>query len=128
MGSRGSFARGDADTEEGRKYKGLFWIGDVKVLEYDGKTAKLPEESHTANRIYATFYKDGHDVKEIAKYGPNGLKQWAIHTAKHDDLFDHYHPWRDGSPIIDEVTHKNKALPLTPEMEVILNKLRTFGK
>ena len=121
MGAVGSFERGTANTEAGRNYKTIYSIGDnIKVLELKNpkKGAKLPEESHTPNRIYATFYKDGHDVKAIAKYGLDGKKLFEIHTIDHKGLGAHYHVWKDGKPI--------EVHSLTPEMKSLLDIVRNF--
>lgn len=121
MGAVGSFERGTANTEVGRNYKTIYSIGDnIKVLELKNpeKGVKLPEESHTPNRIYATFYKDGHDVKAIAKYGFDGKKLFEIHTIDHKGLGAHYHVWKDGKPI--------EVHSLTPEMKSLLDIVRNF--
>lgn len=76
MGANGSFASGPTNSELGRNYKTIGTVGSIQVVTPKNPKAgvKLPEESHTPNRVYATFYKDGHDVKAIAKYGPDGKK------------------------------------------------------
>ena len=81
MGGNGSHISGILNTEEGRAYKTLFKISNnIVVLEQKSpkQKGKLPEESHTPNRVYATFFGDGHDIKEIAKYDKNGLKRKSI--------------------------------------------------
>jgi hypothetical protein len=92
---------------------------------------KLPEESHTPNRIYATFNTDGSDVKSIAQYDAECKKIWKIHTTDHDDKHEHYHPWDNGHPIQywDTIKQKNRnvTIDLTSEMEKILLKLRNYG-
>lgn len=122
MGGNGSFSRGDASTEAGRKYEAIYSIGEnVVILEQKDKKkgVKLPEESHTPNRIYVSFYKDGHDVKDIAKYGEDGKRIWVIHTADHRGLRPHFHYWHNSTQ--DEVAH-----PLTKEMRDILERVRNF--
>jgi hypothetical protein len=77
MGGNGSFLSGITNFENGRMYKTVSSIGDnIKVLETKNPKAgvKLPEESHTPNRTYATFYRNGKGLKEIARYGPDGKK------------------------------------------------------
>lgn len=120
MGANGSFAYGTSSSEAGRAYKTLGTIGDIHIIAPKNPKAgiKLPEESHTPNRTYATFYKDGHDVKAIAKYGADGKKIWEIHTIDHKNLGAHYHEWENGRPISDK--------PLTPEMISLLEKIRNF--
>jgi len=103
----------------GRKYKTIGKIVDIRIVKHKNpKLAKLPEESHTPNRIYATFYKDGQDVKAIAKYGHDGKKIWEIHTIDHKKMGPHYHEWKNGRPINDK--------PLTEEMWKILKKIRNY--
>ncbi len=125
MGANGSFASGITKTESGRRYKTMFSLGDnIKILEPKrcGESVKLPEESHTPNRIYATFYADGHDVKCIAQYDSDGKKRYEIHTVDHRGLGEHYHVWKDGRPQPDGV------YKLTPDMRQLLNKIRDFDK
>lgn len=98
-------------------------MGDnIVVLEQkDPKhKGKLPEESHTPNRIYVSFMANGQDVKEIAKYGSDGKKLWAIHTKDHKGIKPHYHIWKDGAPT-------EEGYPLTKDMQKILKKIRNYG-
>lgn len=120
MGANGSFASGSTNSELGRNYKTIGTVGSIQVVTPKNPKAgvKLPEESHMPNRVYATFYKDGHDVKAIAKYGPDGKKIWEMHTIDHKNLGPHYHDWKDGSPVSDK--------PLTKEMLDILNNVRNY--
>ena len=76
MGANGSFASGSTNSELGRDYSTIGACGKIQIVSPKNPKAgiKLPEESHTPNRTYATFYKDGHDVKAIAKYGSDGKK------------------------------------------------------
>ena len=58
MGGNGSFFSGITNFEENRRYKTILSIGDnIKILETKNPRLglKLPEESHTPNRIYAAF-------------------------------------------------------------------------
>lgn len=123
MGANGSHASGVLNTEEGRKYKTLFKMEDnIIVLEQkDPKhKGKLPEESHTPNRIYVSFMANGKDVKEISQYGSDGKKLWAIHTNDHKGLKPHYHIWKNGAPSVD-------GYPLTTQMQELLKKVRNYG-
>lgn len=83
--------------------------GDVEIIEWKGGSSnKMPPESNSAPRIYASFYKDGSGVNEIAKYGNDHKKEWAIHTAPHASNKakkkgeavegPHIHKWKDGKP------------------------------
>ena len=83
MGGNGSFLSGITNFENGRMYKTVFSIGDnIKILETKNpkRSLKLPEESHTPNRTYATFYRNGKGLKEIAQYGPDGKKREWPHV------------------------------------------------
>lgn len=121
MGANGSFASGMTDSDAGRMYKTIGRIGDLQVIMTRNRNAgvKLPEESHTPNRIYATFYRDGHDVKAIAKYGDDGKKVWEIHTVDHKNLGPHYHVWTNGRPV--------DVFPLDDDKMAILEKVRRYS-
>lgn len=120
MGANGSFSTGSTNSELGRAYSTIATCGEIQIVTPKNSKAgiKLPEESHTPNRTYATFYKDGHDVKAIAKYGPDGKKIWEIHTVDHKNLGSHYHDWNDGRP--------TSSKPLDSDMKALLEKLRNF--
>ena len=123
MGANGTHSSGALSSEENRKYDTIGTIdGNTKILVPKDKkrNGKLPEESHTSNRVYVSFYTDGHDVKEIAKYGEDGKKLYAIHTDDHKGISPHYHQWQDGRQLLD-------AHPLTPEMQKLLNYIRNYG-
>ena len=92
---------------------------------------KLPEESHTPNRIYAIFNKQGNDVQAIAKYGPDGKKIWEIHTRDHNGLGEHYHPCEDGhakTKINKNGFPESVAYALDAEKMAILKKVRNYGR
>lgn len=59
MGGNGSRGRGLLNSELGRNWKTVATIGKIQVVQLkdQSKSNKLPEESHTANRIYAIFEK-----------------------------------------------------------------------
>jgi len=71
---------------------------------------KLPEESHTPNRIYVAVNKPATDkkglndsyagkLKFIAVYGDNGKKLFEIHVDHtHNGMSVHYRPWENGHP------------------------------
>lgn len=121
MGANGSFAYGSTIYEESRAYKTVMSIGNnIKVLEQKNskKGTKLPEESHTPNRIYVAFRKDGQDVKCIAQYGQDGKKIFEIHTDNHHGMKPHYHKWQNGHPI--------DASELSPDKLALLNRIRKF--
>lgn len=123
MGANGTHSSGALSSEENRKYDTIGTIdGNTKILVPKDKkrNGKLPEESHTSNRVYVSFYTDGHDVKEVAKYGADGKKVYAIHTGDHKGISPHYHQWQDGRQLPD-------AHPLTPEMQNLLNYIRNYG-
>ena len=122
MGANGSFAQGAANTEKDRHWKTIGSIGDnIKILQMKNPKAplKLPEESHTPNRIYAIFKKNGSDVKCIAQYDSNGKKLWEIHTDDHYGLKPHFHYWKNGG-------QEEDAHPLTQVQQDLLNTVRNF--
>ena len=124
MGGNGSRGKGLLDSEMGRNWKTVTTIGEIHVIQLKdpNKSNKLPEESHTVNRIYAIFEKDGSDVKAIAKYDSNGKKVWEIHTTDHKGLGAHFHLWKDGKPI----QGSEKSLADNPQLLAILNKVRNL--
>lgn len=89
MGANGSFASGSTDSELGRNWKTIGTVGKIQVVQLKNPKMpnKLPEESHSPNRLYAIFEKDGRDVKAIAKYGPDGKKIWEIGMSCPSDYF-----------------------------------------
>lgn len=122
MGGNGSFLKRAADSESERRYFTVDTLGEIQIIQYkNGKQRKMPEESHTPNRIYATFEKDGSDVKAIARYGSDGKKIFEIHTVDHYGIHPHYHLWGDG-------TQQKDGFPLTSEMKMLLDKVRKYDK
>lgn len=122
MGGNGAFSSGVLNSEAGRKYATVFQIDEnTLVLEQKDrrKGIKLPEESHTPNRYYVAFRKDGKDVKSIAKYGADGKKIWEIHTNEHNGIKPHFHYWKDNG-------QEEQGYPLTSEMRDILNRIRNL--
>ena len=122
MGANGSFAKGTTNTEKDRHWKTIGSIGEnIKILQMKNPKAplKLPEESHTPNRIYAIFKKNGSDVKCIAQYDSNGKKLWEIHTDDHYGLKPHFHYWKNGG-------QEEDAHPLTQVQQDLLNTVRNF--
>lgn len=122
MGGNGSFRLKTASTEAGRMYKTVASIGDnIKILQLKNPKlgVKLPEESNTPNRIYVSFYKDGHDVKDIAQYDSNGIKLWQINTQDHKGIKPHFHYWKDGA-------QEKDAHHLTQGMKDLLENIRLF--
>lgn len=77
--------------------------GEIEIVEWTATNQnKAPEESNSAPRMYATFDKNGKGVNEIAKYGADHKKEWAIHTVPHnktDVNGPHVHSWSNGRPI-----------------------------
>lgn len=133
MGANGSHANGSLDSELGRNWKTTGTVGDIQIVQKKNskESVKLPEESHTPNRIYAIFNKNGNDVQAIAKYGPDGKKIWEIHTRDHNGLGEHYHPCEDGHA--KTITNRNgypenEAYALDAEKKAILERVRNYGK
>lgn len=133
MGANGSHANGSLDSELGRNWKTTGTVGNIQIVQKKNskESVKLPEESHTPNRIYAIFNKNGYDVQAIAKYGPDGKKIWEIHTHDHNGLGEHYHPCEDGHA--KTITNRNgypesEAYALDSEKKAILEKVSNYGK
>ena len=128
MGSNGRYARGDANTEEGRQYKCINLLDDnIKVLvpKDSKKGIKLPEESHTPNRIYVSLHSKGTlegKLKAVGVYGDNGIKMYEIHTSDHHDLNLHCHYWENGGPIMKN-GKETDAIPLTDKMMELYQKI-----
>lgn len=100
--------------------------GDIEIVEWTaGGNNKSPEESNSAPRIYATFYKDGSGVNEIAKYGADHKKEWAIHSIGHDKKVTgpHVHEWNGNG-------HPNKPYSLTQNDRrlALLRRVQNFQK
>lgn len=126
MGANGSHASGILETEERRAYKALFKV-DIKgnvIVYLDQKNSKqsgkTPEESHTPNRIYVSFMKNGKDIKDVSLMGSDGKKYLQIHTEPHHGIAPHYHIWENGHPLIGDN-------PLTPYMMKILKIVQNYG-
>lgn len=130
MGANGSFASGSTDSEIGRNWRTICTIGEVQVIKLKNEKAsnKLPEESHTPNRIYAIFEKDGSEVKGIAKYDSNGKKVWEIHTNDHEGIKPHYHKWENGhlERVPKGKRFKNVAYHLSEEMKSLISKVKNY--
>ena len=137
MGANGSKAGGYLETPAGRTYHTVISITDnIKVVAPNNKNTnvKLPEESHTPNRIYVAINKPTTDkkgqndpyagkLKSIGVYGPDCKKLYEIHVDhKHDGMSIHFHPWENGHPVKTGTgkNAKNVAFPLTPEMKKLL--------
>lgn len=132
MGANGSHANGSLDSELGRNWKTTGTIGEIQIVQKKNasESIKLPEESHTPNRIYACFNKQGNDIQAIAKYGPDGKKVWEIHTNDHHGIKPHYHPWQDGHPVRTlnkKGKYENEGRPLDESKVKILHKVRNYG-
>lgn len=100
---------------------------NVKVLALKAAgNIVLPEESHTAGRIYAMLTEDGSEVKTIGIYGDGGEKHYEIHTTPHRGLTaPHFHLWKHGSPLRDPETGELLTYsPILPSMDMLLNNLR----
>ena len=126
MGANGSRAKGTLETEAGRAYKTLFKlvVNGNEIVFLDQKnpkqSGKTPEESHTPNRIYVSFLKNGKDIKDISLYGSDGKKYLQIHTEEHHGISPHYHIWENGYPLPGDHA-------LTPHMEKILKIVQNYG-
>ena len=125
MGGNGSFISGITKFEDGRHYKTILSIGDnIKILETKNPklSLKLPEESHTPGRVYATFYRNGKGLKELAEYGSDGKRLNSIHIIDHHGLGSHWHPWKNGGQVPTE------AYPINSRMRNLIDKIKNFKK
>lgn len=127
MGGNGTFSKGHDIPEGSRQYRTIDTIPagggfpEVAIVEMKNlRSAKLPEESHSPNRVYAVIYPNGSDVKEIGIYKDH-LRTAVIHTQPHKDLGAHYHEWKDGKQM-------REAHPLTSYMERLLQHVRNYRK
>lgn len=127
MGGNGTFSKSNTMPESERRWKTVGVIPatdelpEVVIVEMKNhKYIKTPEESHTANRIYAAFYPDGSDVKEISTYEDH-KKTYVIHTETHKGISPHYHIWGNGRELPN-------ADRLTEKMEKLLRHVRDYGK
>ena len=140
MGGNGSKAKGLLESENSREYKTLLKVADnIVVVEAKKKNArvKLPEESHTPNRIYVAINRPplnnrsttdpyAGKLKSIAVYGSDCKKLYEIHVDHtHNGLPIHYHPWCDGQPIKAGAGKHSPsvAYELTLEMKELLNQI-----
>lgn len=142
MGANGSKGRGLLEDPKNRQYHTVLNITDnIKVVEANNKNAnvKLPEESHTPNRIYVVINKPASSnkwmnepyagkLKSIAVYGDDCKKLYEIHVDhSHDGLHEHYHPWKDGHPVKlgNGKNSPNVAYALTNDMKELLKLVNT---
>ncbi len=141
MGANGSKASGTFDDPKNWIYHTAFEISNnIKVMEANNKNAnvKLPEESHTPNRIYVAINKPATNtkglndpfagkLKSIAVYGNDCKKLFEIHVDhSHNGISTHYHPWENGRPVKTGTgkNSPNTAYPLTPDMIKLLDQIK----
>lgn len=99
-------------------------FGEIEIIEWaKGEQNKMPTESNSAPRMYASFYKDGSGINEIAKYGNDHKKIWAIHPIPHKSIKGpHIHDWHDGK------VGKVSPLAINDTRYALLKRLETFYK
>lgn len=144
MGANGTKGKGILENPATRIYKTneVFKISEnIVVVEAKNKDArvKLPEESHTPNRVYVAINKPATDkigkndpyagkLKSIAVYDSNCKKLYEIHVDHtHGGMPQHYHPWENGHPVkagTGKNAH-NAAYPLTAYMKQILQQVKS---
>lgn len=118
---RGSVLEGDRTFES----IGVFHdpvYGDIYIIESKNSQNKMPAESNSAPRMYASFYKNGSGVLEIAKFDSNHMKEWSIHSIP-DTHVDgpHIHDWKGGHRVGNARTLNNAEMAL-------LNRLHELTK
>lgn len=136
MGGNGTASEYGYVAEKNYSGQGVYndpVFGEIHIVSYNTGQDKTPEESNTPNRVYVTFRQNGSDVNEIAKYGSDHKKEWAIHTKSHDSKKakkkgeavsgPHIHYWKDGHPV-------SKPQALTPKdpRYALLQRVRNFQK
>ena len=143
MGANGSKASGILEDPELREYQTniVYDISNnIVVVEPKKKKAKikLPEESHTPNRIYAAINKPATNkiglndpfagkLKSVAVYGSDCKKLYEIHVDHvHNGMSVHYHPWGNGRPVKvgKGKNSPNAAFPLTKKMQNLLELIK----
>jgi hypothetical protein len=144
MGANGSKGKGileDPDMRNYRENEILKISNNIVVIEAKNKNAKvkLPEESHTPNRIYVAINKPATDkigkndsyagkLKSIAVYGSDCKKLYEIHVDHmHGGMPEHYHIWENGHPVkagMGKNAH-NAAYPLTVGMKQLLQQVKS---
>ena len=144
MGGNGSKGKGLLEDPDNRDYRTneIFKISDnIVVVEAKNQNAKvkLPEESHTPNRVYVAVNKPATDkigkndpyagkLKSIAVYGSDCKKLYEIHVDHtHGGMPEHYHPWENGHPVKAGTgkNARNAAYPLTAEMKRLLQQVKS---
>lgn len=143
MGANGKKSKKQLENPKDRAYRTneVLKISDnIVVVEAKNKNArvKLPEESHTPNRVYVAINKPATDkigqkdpyagkLKSIAVYDGECKKLYEIHVDHtHDGMPEHYHPWENGHPVkagMGKNAH-NVAYPLTTEMKRLLQQVK----
>ena len=115
MGGRGS-SSGMSDTGRryGTEYDTLAQFGNVKVVRFkENTTAKVPMETMTSGRIYATVDKFN-DIKSFSFYDHNleRMKQIDVKGKKHDEALPHTHYGyeHDENGTYPGVTKKDKKI------------------
>ena len=95
MGANGSKARGDLEDVSKRQYHTEHEISaNIKVIEANQKNAmvKLPEESHTPNRVYVAINKPATEGKwkndpYAGKYSLSPMGERASCKSWHREKF-----------------------------------------
>lgn len=141
MGGNGSKGKGLLESPQNRTYHTELDItGNIKVVAANNKKAnvKLPEESHTPNRVYVAINKPPTDkkglndpysgkLKSIAVYDGDCKKLYEIHVDHaHNGMQQHYHLWKNGRPVKigNGKNSPNAAYPLTLEMLKLLEQVK----
>ena len=93
MGGRGSSSGiSDSGKRYGTEYKTLAQFGNVKVVKYDGGNARVPMETMTPGRIYATVDKRN-DIKFVTFRDPamERARQVDVRGVPHDGALPYTH-------------------------------------
>lgn len=136
MGANGSKASGALEDPNNREFKSVCFISkniEVVQLKNDKQRVRLPEESHTPNRVYVVYNKDG-SLKSIGRYDSTCLKKFEMHfDHEHDGLNPHYHKWVSKGGVArgpetkgNGKNARNIAYPLTKGMIKLYEKIKTY--
>ena len=122
MGSRSSFRdvkAGDFSfVDNGKKYRAIGTLDNVKILVQESGSVKAPEFSHTPNRIYAIIQNGA--LKHLAYYDEKHKQAMVIDLLhEHHGVNPHKHLYLD---------HSDKGIPITGKEKALVNEIKErFG-
>ena len=92
MGGRGASSGHSANGKPyGSEFLELLKVSNIKFVQYDGNTAKSPQETMTKGRVYVTLSSKG-NPQVITYYDPDGKRKKSIDlTHAHNGISPHVH-------------------------------------